>query len=333
MRDTGCGIRVAGCGPVPPVARASSPEPSEVCSRPGHEERFVQPWSFRDPASHGHGLEAPCHVGDILLASSGLWVTACMGVSEQDAGYEMRGTSNIGRPTSNIEPGRALRSSFAIASRGSGSRRGEPRNRRMTNVERGSPYLAFCESEGACSVPGGGKVRPMVMLAPDQARSTRGPLSQTADYRGRAGERGGPGGRGSRRAGARTGHARVPETSQAPARNGPWSSLARGSSRLGRDSPSWAARTPGGLPSRGIARGPRRARRTLRGSVGVRRIVSRTHGAGGSVRTSAAWCSGRVRASFEWRESTEMGLERQVGYRILFFFLSMDAEASGGGRA
>ena len=65
------------------MARASSPEPSEIWSRPGHEERFLQPWSFRDPASHRHGLEAPCHAGDILLEGKSLWRMACLGVSEQ----------------------------------------------------------------------------------------------------------------------------------------------------------------------------------------------------------------------------------------------------------
>ena len=69
----------------PSVARASSPELSEIWSRSVHEKRVRRPWSFRDPASLGHGLEAPCHVGDIVLANWGLWGMACM-VSQRSAG-------------------------------------------------------------------------------------------------------------------------------------------------------------------------------------------------------------------------------------------------------
>ena len=64
------------------MARASCPEPSGVWSLTVHGQCFRRLWSIRDPASLGHGLEAPCHVREILLASSGLRRTACDGVSE-----------------------------------------------------------------------------------------------------------------------------------------------------------------------------------------------------------------------------------------------------------
>ena len=95
-------LRLRGGGPLreprAPVARASCPEPREIQPRSGLEGRFRRPWSFRDRASLGHGLEAPCHVGDIVLASGGWWRAACMGDSEQwSAGRAQGHTPGRGR--------------------------------------------------------------------------------------------------------------------------------------------------------------------------------------------------------------------------------------------